>query len=318
LCADGHGTLYVLTLSSTNTAELLGFYELPSSLTHSGSSLAPFRLHTASFVDGQVIAVLSFKCFDEPPPAVSSTRKIPPAEFDVVAIRIPPDTATNTTVPRPLDILWHRRGANVPLYLAYEKQRSVFILAGGSPYRRIGQPGVVHHEPSPNESAPIPNADDPSLPTEPAKPPPYAWTQDSEEVTLAFPFPSRTTTGDINVLFSPQTLTVLVQGVDFPRYAAVPLWGGISPSSSFWTWDAHGAHTTACSRCTSRSSTRGRAGRTCSTRPPRRPRSRKRSTRPSSMRFVRTSKSTPRSCRPPAPPPVALVAAEAQSRGWRG
>ena len=200
-------------------------------------------MHTASLVDGQVIAVLSFKCFDEPPPAESSTRKIPPTEFDIVAVRIPPDAATNTTVARPLDILWHRRGTNVPLYLAYEKQRNVFILAGGSPYRRIGQPAMVPHEPSLNESAPILNADGPPLPIEPAKPPPYAWTQDSEEVTLAFPFPSRTTTGDINVLFSPQTLTVLVQGVDFPRYAAVPLWGGISPSSSFWTWDAHGAHT---------------------------------------------------------------------------
>ena len=192
-------------------------------------------------MDGQAIAVLSFKCFDEAPPAVSSTRKTSSAEFDVVAVQIPLDAATNNTVARPLDILWHRRGANVPLYLAYEKHRSVFILAGGSPYRQIGQqPAVV---PSPNGSAPTRSADDPPLPTEPAKPPPYAWTQDSEEVTLAFPFPSHTTTGDISVLFSPQTLTVLVQGVDFPRYAAAPLWGGIAPSSSFWTWDAQGAHT---------------------------------------------------------------------------
>jgi len=98
---------------------------------------------------------------------------------------------------------------------------------------------VVPYEPSSNEFVPVPN----SLPTEPTKPPPYAWTQDSEEVTVALPFPSSTSKGDINVLFSPKTLTVLVQGVDYPRYAAAPLWGGISPSSSFWTWDAQGAHT---------------------------------------------------------------------------
>jgi hypothetical protein len=200
-------------------------------------------LHAALSIDGQAVAVLSFKCFKEVPPAVSSSRKVLPAEFDVVAVRIPLDAAANNTVARPLDILWHRRGTNVPLYLAYEKQRSVFILAGGSPYRRIGQPAVAPYEPSPNEFAPIPSADDPSLPTEPTKPPPYAWTQDSEEVTVALPFPSSTSKGDINVLFSPQTLTVLVQNADFPRYAAAPLWGGISPSSSFWTWDAHGAHT---------------------------------------------------------------------------
>ena len=241
MCADGQGTLHVLTL--TNPVELLGFYELPNSLMHSGSSLAPFRLHTASFVDGQAIAVLSFKCFNEVSLDVSSTRKIPPAEFDLVAVRIPLDATANNTVARPLDVIWHRRGSNVPLYIAYERQRRVFILAGGSPYRRIGQPAVVPYEPSPNEFAPVPSTDGPDPPTEPAKPPPYAWTQDSEEVTIAFPFPSRTPKGDINVLFSPQTLTVLIQGVDSPRYAAALLWGGIAPSSSFWTWDAHGAHT---------------------------------------------------------------------------
>ena len=86
LCADGHGTLYALTLSSTNSTELLGLYELPSSLRHSGSSPAPFQLHNTSFVDGQAIAVLSFKCFDEAPPAISSTRKTSSAEFDVIAV----------------------------------------------------------------------------------------------------------------------------------------------------------------------------------------------------------------------------------------
>ncbi|KAH8998592.1 hypothetical protein EDB92DRAFT_1813400 [Lactarius akahatsu] len=238
LCADGHGTLYVLTLSPSNPAELLGFYELPNSTTP-----APFRLHTALSLDGQAIAVLSFRCFNEAPPAASSTRKIPPAEFDVVAVRIPLDAAADNTVARPLDILWHRRGTNVPLYLTYEQQRKVFLLAGGSPYRRIGQPAVAPDEPSPNEFVPTPSADGGPLSTEPTKPPPYAWTQDSEEVTVALPFPSSTPKGDISVLFSPQTLTVLVQGSDFPRYSAARLWGGISPSSSFWTWDAQGAHT---------------------------------------------------------------------------
>ncbi|KAI9443206.1 hypothetical protein H4582DRAFT_1807893 [Lactarius indigo] len=242
LCADGHGTLYVLTLPSTNSAGLLGFYELPSSSGCSPSP-APFRLHTALSLDGQAIAMLSFKYSNEFSPVASSTRKTPPAEFDVVAVRIPLDAAADNTVARPLDILWHRRGTNVPLYLAYEKQRKVFILAGGSPYRRIRQPAVAPDEPSPDEFVPISSADGGPLPTEPTKPPPYAWTQDSEEVTVALPFPSSTYKGDINVHFSLQTLTVLVQGSDSPRYSAVRLWGGVSPSSSFWTWDAHGAHT---------------------------------------------------------------------------
>jgi len=186
--------------------------------------------------------VLSFKCPNEVPPAASSSSNTPSTQFDVVAVRITLDSAVDNTVVSPLDILWHRRGAHVPLYLAYEIQRRVLILVGGSPYRRIGQPAVTPYETSPDELVPVPSADGP-LPTEPTKPPPYAWTQDSEEVTIALPFPSSTSKGDINVLFSPQTLTVLVRGIDFPRYFATRLWGGISPSSSFWTWDAQAAHT---------------------------------------------------------------------------
>jgi hypothetical protein len=144
------------------------------------------------------------------------------------------------------------------LYTAYDKRRRVFILAGGSPYRQIDhQSTTERHDPSPDESAPLPHADDAPGPgpTSPPKPPPYAWTQDSEEVTVAFPLPSTTPKTSINIHFSPQTLTLLVQNhnsdsnsgsataadANAPRYTAARLWGGIAPTSSFWTWDAHGA-----------------------------------------------------------------------------
>jgi hypothetical protein len=191
--------------------------------------------------------VLSFKHLKEAPPVAPSGRKAHPIESDVVAVRVPLQAADDSNVPSPLDILWHRRGANVPLYITYDRRRSAFILVGGSPYGHIGQPAVEHLEPSPDEFAPIPGASaDDAVPaptsTSPSKPPPYAWTQDSEEVTVALPYPSNTPKAHINVLFSSQTLTVLVQSSDdAPRYAAARLWGGITPSSSFWTWDAHGA-----------------------------------------------------------------------------
>ena len=165
----------------------------------------------------------------------------------MVAVRIPLQAANDSNMTSPLDILWHRRGANVPLYTTYDKRRSAFVLLGGSPYRHIGQPAVEHLEPSPDEFAPVPHAGtDDAVPiptfTSPPKPPPYAWMQDSEEVTVALPYPSNTPKAHINVLFSSQTLTVLVQGSDDgPRYAAARLWGAISTASSFWTWDAHGA-----------------------------------------------------------------------------
>jgi hypothetical protein len=248
ICSDGHGTLHVLTLSSSiDTARLLGVYELPRTLNFPSLSSIPFRLHAAILsADSQAIVVISFKHLIEEPHGALSGRKAPPVEFDIVAVRVPLQDADDSTATSPLDILWHRRGTNVPIYTAYEKSRGVFILAGGSPYRHIEQPSLEHHEPtgtSPDKSAPT---DDAGAPPSPPKPPPYAWTQDSEEVTVALPFPSSTLKENINVLFSPQTLTVLVQdssssNSDAPRFASARLWGGIAPPSSFWTWDAHGA-----------------------------------------------------------------------------
>ena len=246
ICADGRGTLYILSLSSSiDTARLLGVYELPSTLNSPSSSSIPFRLHAALSADNQATVVLSFKHMKEAHTGTPSDRKTPPVEFDVVAVQVPLQSADDSNAAFPLDILWHRRGTDVPLYTAYDKRRSAFIIIGGSSYRHIGQPVVGHNEPSPDELAPIPRADDTVVfptPTSPPQPPPYAWTQDSEEITVALPYPSDTPKAHIGVLFSSQTLTVLVQGNDdAPRYAAARLWGGIMPSSSFWTWDAHGA-----------------------------------------------------------------------------
>jgi len=243
-----------LTLSSTtDTARLLGVYELPGALNASSSPI-PFRLHTALSADGQAVAVLSFKCVRESPPDASSSRKTALVEFDIVAVRIPLQATNSSDTVSPLEILWHRRGSRVPFYTAYDKHRRVLILAGGSPYRQIGQSTTERHDSSADEFALTPRANDGApapAPASPPKPPPYAWTQDSEELTVAFPFPSSTPKANITVLFSPQTLTLLVQGGDgddsaaavaaaAPRYAATRLWGPIAPSSSFWTWDAHG------------------------------------------------------------------------------
>ncbi|KAI0304432.1 hypothetical protein B0F90DRAFT_1625923 [Multifurca ochricompacta] len=247
MCADGHGTLYLLALSSIDSATLLGVYELPRSLNSPlpspslPPSSVPFRLHVALSVDGKPVVVLSFKSLQEAPLNPPSSRKIAPTEFDVLAVQLSSHSANDNSTIYPLDILWHRRGANVPFYIAYDKRRSVFILTGGSPYRQVGQLALEHHGSSPSEFGPIPRTDT-ALPVDPQKPLPYAWTQDSEEVTIVLPFPSSTSKANINVLFSPQTLTVLVENAEFPRYTATRLWGLVSPSSSFWTWDAHGTY----------------------------------------------------------------------------
>lgn len=121
--------------------------------------IAP-SLPAALSADGQAaVAVLSFKCLNEEPPAHHPVRTHS-IEFDVVAVRVPPHAANNSKADHLLDVLWHRRGANAPLYVGYERRRSVFILAGGSPYRPIGHPTISRTKPSPDELAPIPRADD--------------------------------------------------------------------------------------------------------------------------------------------------------------
>jgi len=100
------------------------------------------------------IALLFFKCLEEHP-STSSSRKTLSTGFDVVAVRVPLHAANNSNAVHPLDVLWHRRGANVPLYVGYEKRRNVFILAGGSPYRPIEHPTTSRTLPSPDELAPI-------------------------------------------------------------------------------------------------------------------------------------------------------------------
>lgn len=162
-----------------------------------------------------------------------------------------------------MDILWHRRGKDVPLYTTYDTTREAFALVGGSPYSPAHVPPPPSYHPSKEELVPIPRAgeqldgDNPGLGNQgahphPQKPPPYSWTQTSDSVTIAIPLPSSTTTQNIKVAFSARTLTVLVQGagseangsnpLSLPRYSLKALWDGIQPSTSLWTWDRTAEH----------------------------------------------------------------------------
>jgi hypothetical protein len=69
-------------------------------------------------------------------------------------------------------------------------------------------------------------------------------------VAIAILLPSSRSKTDINVLFFPQALIILVHNDNDNNnssssspslhYAVTRPWGGIGPSSGFWTW-AHGA-----------------------------------------------------------------------------
>ncbi|KAI0632103.1 hypothetical protein C8Q77DRAFT_1074185 [Trametes polyzona] len=255
LVADGYGTLYALRLGDAGPAELLASYELSIPAAYeSARTSVPFRLHQAVSPDGQsILAVLSSKHYPKnaPEPAEKS-HKAPPAKFDVWGVQIALPIAPSSDT-QPLQIVWHRRGDDVPVYTAYDASRKAFVFVGSSPYLPLTVAPTPSYEPSPDEIAPIPRKGEnldgaPSTTTtDIPKPPPYSWTQTSDTVTIAIPLPSDTPTEHIKVAFAPRTLTVLVEGasaaptaavpVVVPRYTLKPLWDGIQPGTSVWTFD---------------------------------------------------------------------------------
>jgi hypothetical protein len=146
-----------------------------------------------------------------------------------------------------MDIVWHRRGYDVPIFGRYIESLACHILFGGDPYADPNHSDQSPYIPSSDEIAPIPrtdeNLDDADKYKSPVKyPPPYSWTQTSDSITVAIPLPSATTKDIIRVAFSPKTLTVHIDyrastSIPIPRYSAKELWDTISPSSCFWTWD---------------------------------------------------------------------------------
>ena len=247
---DGRGSLYVLDIPVTGPATLLANFELVVQDGAVPRSSIPFRVHSViKTSDTTAVALLSSRHYDTASDPVAK-HPMKCHEFDVWAARftLPFEMQLESLA---LDIVWHRRGEDVPMLMTYHRARNAYLLLGSSPYRKTSDSHTAHHEPSSDEIAPIPRPEE-SLDAEghpqPTKPHPYSWTQTSDVVTVAFPLPSTTAASQIRVTFSPQTLTVhvtipsTVEGFTIPRYSAKQLWDGIRPSTSFWTWDSEGEH----------------------------------------------------------------------------
>ena len=252
--SDGQGSLYALRVGDIGPAELLATYKLAiPAVYESSQNSVPFRLHQAVATDGRSSTlVLSSKYYPkDAPPATKTTKHTPRAQFDLWGVRVPiPLTQSSST--QPLLILWHRRGTDVPVHTAYDASRESFLFVSGSTYLPTAAAPVPSYEPSPDEIAPIPRGDENfDTPTSglPNPPPPYSWTQTSDSVTVAIPLPADTPTEHIKIAFGPRTLTVLVEGASaagvgeagvplvVPRFTLKPLWDGIHPAGSLWTFD---------------------------------------------------------------------------------
>ncbi|KAG1822860.1 uncharacterized protein BJ212DRAFT_1296804 [Suillus subaureus] len=232
--ADGQGALYILGLPAEGVATILAALNL----LITRKLLIRLRLHSAftlspKLSDSAAIALLSSRFYGDPEAAQTQSMASHASEFDVWAARFSLPFPNQNSDLAPIDILWRRRGQDVPMLTEYDNYRKCYLLAGSSVYHEV---------------APIPRlGEELDVETLP-RPPPYSWTQTSDSVTVAFPLPATTPTSSIKVTFSQKTLTVHVQttshveGVPLPRYSAQQLWDGIQTSTSFWTWDREGEH----------------------------------------------------------------------------
>ena len=246
--ANGYGTMYVLQVKDRGSSDILGTYTLsPISME------IPFRIHSVHRLSPTVvIAILSSRHYKENANMEFQGQergKRPSPEFDVWAVKIGLLSLGPRKNIRQLDIIWCRRGQDVPIYTSYQESLNSFILIGGTIYRGVDRQPSSTYEPSPDEIAPIPRANEnlDSRASEPPRPLPYAWVQSSDSVTVAIPLPSSTLKSNIKVSFSPRTLTVHIDNdvsspVPIPRYSAKLLWDGILSSTSYWTWDREADH----------------------------------------------------------------------------
>ncbi|KIK69551.1 hypothetical protein GYMLUDRAFT_151982 [Collybiopsis luxurians FD-317 M1] len=244
LVSDGFGLMYLLRTSPSGPFQLVGIHQL---LVDRGTR--PFLIHSADLVSpNTVVAILSSSHRGTAPDP--SSKKPMPVDFDIYAARVDISATGATGIIQPINISWTRRGDQVPIMSKYDPSRNAFMLIGGSPYRDLTVAFSPPYEPSSDEIAPVPRAGEnlDAVQADPAKPPSYSWTQASDSVTVAFPLPSNTPKSAISIRFTTNSLSLSINDfipstvVPLPQYSAKAFWDGISPSSSYWTWDKEAEH----------------------------------------------------------------------------
>ncbi|KAG7443088.1 uncharacterized protein BT62DRAFT_935414 [Guyanagaster necrorhizus] len=242
LLADGSGSLYVLRTTERGPFELISFYQLPS------SPGLPFRIHSVEFRSPDtVLAILSSRNYADGNGAPVA-KKHGHIDFDVWAVKLDVLNVVSSDV-QTMNVVWQRRGDDVPTYVTYVPSRQCHLLVGGSVYRNIGTGPLPSYSPMPDEIVPIPRAEEnfDSAENGPTKPPPYSWYQTTDSLTIAFPLPYTTPKSNIHIEFSLHSVTLHIHGealeaIPFPDYHNEAFWGGIDSSSCLWTWDREAEH----------------------------------------------------------------------------
>ncbi|KAL0069760.1 hypothetical protein AAF712_003029 [Marasmius tenuissimus] len=245
--SDGHGTMYILHQNNHGPYSLLGVYQSPT--------LSPFRIHSGTLDDSKTATMLfSSRNYESKSSPKEKKQKGVAVEFDLWTVKMGisgHEQSSSATVGE-INVLWRHQGEEPPIYAHFDEKKNLFAVLSGSAYRQSGEAAnPSSYTPSPDEIAPIPRANenlDENVEGQ-TKPHPYSWTQTPDSVTVAFPLPSSTQKSQIQVKFTPDSLSLAVAGLEesdlpvpLPRYTSKPLWDRVSPSTSYWTWDREAEH----------------------------------------------------------------------------
>ena len=253
--ADGGGLLYVLPIKDdAGPVEPVGIFTLRTGFVVD----APFRIHYCHRLSPIVaVLLLSSRHYSE---KSGKTKKAGhnQIEFDIWAVQINLLSLSVNPAQQNLQVIWHRRGKDVPIYTTFVEAVDAYLLIGGSSYPDPNTSFARHYEPVLEEIASIPRqGEDPDMSSppdateRPQKPYPYSWTQTSDTLIVAFPLPSSTPKTSIKVIFTMQTLTLTVDThhlicggttIPIPHYLTKALWDNVNPSACFWTWDREAEH----------------------------------------------------------------------------
>ena len=259
--SDGLGKLYVLSTAETSTARVIGAYEL---LVNPNSNVRiPFHLHNALTQDenspSSIIIILSHRSteakFAEGPQPSRPHAKV---DFQILAAQVDTSLVCETGSSNPLQVLWQRRGRDVPAIVSAlgSDQPKTLLLIGGSRYTAGAEQATAEvYTPKSDEIVPIPRPEDSSalggmvIEATPPLPPPYNWYQTSDSVTVALALPSSIPSSSMKITITTKDLSILINNYPtdlhphappLPRYLKKQFWADVDASSSFWTWDKTG------------------------------------------------------------------------------
>ncbi|KAG8714074.1 hypothetical protein FRC09_018033 [Ceratobasidium sp. 395] len=232
LASDGRGRFYVFAydeqlsapVSAQNSFELVG----------QTGSLVPCRLLYARETEAGLTALVTRRSNDL---ASTSDTKAAPT-YELVSLRL--DTKNNT-----LAELWALSGSSLPADIQFDEATNAYIVSSASPFQSTQDLSTAPPEPTKDEIAPIPRANE-DLDSAPQLnvPPPhaYSWTQTDDSVTIMFPLPSTTTTSAIRITIARLHLTLAIitaslSSVPLPKYSQCAWWAEVDPGASLWTWE---------------------------------------------------------------------------------